>query len=35
MARIGRELIAQARMLASSEPRRPKQATLRRGVSTA
>jgi len=35
MARIGRDLIAQARMLASSEPRRPKQATLRRAVSTA
>lgn len=35
MARIGRELIAQARMLARSEPRRPKQATLRRTVSTA
>ena len=35
MARIGRELVAQARMLARSEPRRPKQATLRRTVSTA
>jgi uncharacterized protein (UPF0332 family) len=35
MARIGRDLIAQARMLALSEPRRPKQATLRRAVSTA
>ena len=35
MARIGRDLIAQARMLARSEPRRPKQATLRRAVSTA
>jgi uncharacterized protein (UPF0332 family) len=35
MARIGRDLVAQARMLAKSEPRRPKQATLRRAVSTA
>ena|SRR5437660_1690705 len=35
MARIGRELVAQARMLASRDPRRPKQATLRRAVSTA
>jgi len=35
MARIGRDLVAQARMLATSEPRRPKQATLRRAVSTA
>src|SRR5437773_5383463 len=35
MARIGRDLVAQARMLASREPRRPKQATLRRSVSTA
>lgn len=35
MARIGRDLVAQARMLAGSEPRRPKQATLRRAVSTA
>jgi hypothetical protein len=35
MARIGRDLIAQARMLARHEPRRPKQATLRRAVSTA
>ncbi len=35
MARIGRDLLAQARMLARSERRRPKQATLRRAVSTA
>jgi uncharacterized protein (UPF0332 family) len=35
MARIGRDLLALARMLAGSEPRRPKQATLRRAVSTA
>src|SRR6478735_2132074 len=35
MARIGRDLVAQARMLASCEPRRPRQATLRRSVSTA
>ena len=35
MPRIGRDLLAQARMLARSEPRRPKQATLRRAVSTA
>lgn len=35
MARIGRDLVAQARRLARSEPRRPKQATLRRTVSTA
>jgi uncharacterized protein (UPF0332 family) len=35
MARIGRDLLAQARMLARSEPGRPKQATLRRAVSTA
>lgn len=35
MARIGRDLVAQARMLARCEPRRPKQATLRRAVSTA
>jgi len=35
MARLGRGLLAQARMLASCEPRRPKQATLRRAVSTA
>ena len=35
MVRIGRDLVAQARMLARCEPRRPKQATLRRAVSTA
>jgi uncharacterized protein (UPF0332 family) len=35
MARIGRDLLAQARMLVEHEPRRPKQATLRRAVSTA
>ncbi len=35
MARIGRDLVAQARMLANREPRRPKQATLRRAVATA
>jgi uncharacterized protein (UPF0332 family) len=34
MARIGRDLVAQARMLSYSEPRRPKQATLRRAIST-
>jgi hypothetical protein len=35
MARIGRDLVPQARLLARSEPRHPKQATLRRTVSTA
>src|SRR5437868_10492632 len=35
MARLGRDLVAQARMLAHCEPGRPKQATLRRAVSTA
>ena len=35
MARIGRDLIAQARMLTRREPGRPKQATLRRAISTA
>jgi uncharacterized protein (UPF0332 family) len=35
MARIGRDLLKQARMLTRSEPRRPKQATLRRAISTA
>ncbi len=35
MARIGRDLVAQAGVLARCEPRRPKQATLRRAVSTA
>jgi uncharacterized protein (UPF0332 family) len=35
MARLGRDLLVQARMLTQSEPRRPKQATLRRAVSTA
>jgi len=35
MGRIGHDLIAQARMLAQCEPRRPRQATLRRTVSTA
>jgi hypothetical protein len=34
MARIGRDLLAQARILARHEPKRPKQATLRRSVST-
>ena len=35
MARIGRDLVTQARMLTRCEPRRPKQATLRRAISTA
>ena len=35
MPRIGVSLILQARMLAGSDPRRPKQATLRRAISTA
>ncbi len=35
MARIGRDLVAQARMLTHCERRRPKQATLRRAISTA
>src|SRR5688500_15713565 len=35
MARIGRDLVAQARMLAQCERRRPKQATVRRAISTA
>jgi uncharacterized protein (UPF0332 family) len=35
MARIGSDLIAQGGMLAQCEPRRPKQATLRRAISTA
>jgi uncharacterized protein (UPF0332 family) len=35
MARIGRDLIIQADELAKADPRRPKQATLRRSVSTA
>jgi len=35
MARVGSDLLAQARMLARREPRRPKQATIRRAVSTA
>jgi len=35
MPRIGISLIAQARMLAGSDPRRPQQATLRRAISTA
>lgn len=35
MALIGRDLVAQARMLARCEAGRPKQATLRRTVSTA
>lgn len=35
MARISSDLLAQARMLARREPRRPKQATLRRSISTA
>ena len=35
MARIGLDLVTQARMLATCEPRRPRQATLRRSVSTA
>ena len=34
MARISHDLLAQARILATREPRRPKQATLRRSVST-
>jgi uncharacterized protein (UPF0332 family) len=35
MARIGGDLVAQARMLAQCDPARPKQAALRRAVSTA
>jgi uncharacterized protein (UPF0332 family) len=35
MARLGRDLVAQAHRLTQSEPRRPKQATLRRAISTA
>jgi len=35
MARIGLDLLAQARMLARRDPRRPKQANLRRAISTA
>ena len=35
MARLGRDLVVQAGMLARCEPGRPKQATLRRAVSTA
>ncbi len=35
MASLGRDLLAQARVLANREPRRPKQSTLRRAVSTA
>jgi hypothetical protein len=35
MARIGLDLLVQARMPARREPRRPKQATLRRALSTA
>jgi len=35
MARIGRDLVSQARMLAGYERRRPRQATVRRAISTA
>lgn len=33
--RLGEDLLAQARYLVRHEPRRPKQATLRRSISTA